>query len=64
VESPTFKRLSSKKAAHATMGGAAYRNPGISPVFGEMWDSAALRLTAFAIPDSSTSQINIRVSHI
>jgi hypothetical protein len=29
VESPNFMRLSSKKAAHATMGGAAYRNPGI-----------------------------------
>jgi len=29
VESPNFMRLSSKKAAHATLGGAAYRNPGI-----------------------------------
>jgi hypothetical protein len=29
VESPNFMRLSSKKAAHATMGGAVYRNPGI-----------------------------------
>jgi hypothetical protein len=29
VESPNLMRLSSKKAAHATTGGAAYRNPGI-----------------------------------
>jgi hypothetical protein len=29
VGSPNFMRLSLTKAAHATMGGAAYRNPGI-----------------------------------
>jgi hypothetical protein len=29
VEAPNFMRLSSKKAAHATMDGAVYRNPGI-----------------------------------
>jgi hypothetical protein len=33
VESPNYMRLSLKKAAHAAMGGTAYRNPGLSAHF-------------------------------
>jgi hypothetical protein len=40
------------------------RVPHISLVFGEMWDSATLPPTAFGIPNSSTTQIMVRVSHI
>ena len=56
-----FMRLSLKKAAHANMGGAAYRKSGISLVFREMWDTRTLMLLADRVESRQCSAV---VPHI
>jgi hypothetical protein len=48
VEPTNFMRLSLKKAAHANIGGAAYRKSGISLVFREMRETRTLTFLPLA----------------